>query len=157
MSTEERNKALVQRLYDEVWNIHGDEIPADLIAASFGSSEPSIQWRHFTMGDPGPSGLEALLLELNIYRAAFKELRFTVEHLVASGDLVFATWRVEGLHKTQTVRGRNGYHVARRVVSDGASVSRISDGKIASHKLFWEAAAGHNEFLEALRIQTAGV
>ncbi len=79
----ERNKANLQRLYDEVMNGHRVDAADDLITADRQDHDPNLP-PEFTEGRDGFKRL------FTAFIAAFPDLSFENEHMVAEGDLVAA-------------------------------------------------------------------
>ncbi len=116
----ERNKALVRRFYDEVWNRGNldvaDEVFADdYVRHDFRGTEP----------EPGPAGQKAIAAA---FRAAFPDLRFGVDFLLAEGDLVAGRWTSTGTHDGPWAGVEP---TGRRMRLSGVNVFRFADGKVA--------------------------
>lgn len=121
MSTEE-NMSLLRRFHGEVFS-EGNLAPIDeLCDASWTYHDPSDtsgQWPR------GPQGARQLV---NVYRAAFPDLRFTVEDEIAAGDKVVQRWTVRGTHKGELM----GIPASgKQVVATGITIVRIVNNKIA--------------------------
>lgn len=88
----ERNKANLQRLYDEVMNGHRVDAADDLITVDRPDHDPTFppELRE------GRAGFKKLF---NMLLAAFPDLHFTTEFMIAEGDRVFAFTRVRGTHR----------------------------------------------------------
>src|SRR5206468_12818975 len=84
--SEENNRAIVRRYFEEVWN-KGNLAAADLLVAPNFSLE----------GCGAISGLEAVKLYISSYRALYPKVHFTILSLVAEGDTVVACWVVSGM------------------------------------------------------------
>ena len=82
------NKELVRRFYEEVW-VNGNLEVADEVFA------PDYLRHDFRASDalPGPEGQKKIAAE---FRAAFSDLRFEVELLIADGDYVVGRWTASG-------------------------------------------------------------
>lgn len=91
MSTQ-TTKAVVQRLYDEVLTEGRLDVADELVAPDFVSHDGPAT--HVT-------GPESLKLTGRTLWAAFSDLRFDVEDLVAEGDRVAARWTMRGTHSGQ--------------------------------------------------------
>ena len=112
MSTE-ANKAAIRRYYDEVW--HGGNLDAlDEIVA------PGLLHRQ---GD-AQSGSQKDFIAAT--RARFPDLRFTISHLVAEGDLVAWRWDFRGTDAT----------TGERVTQDGMTLHRFGDGKVVERWMY---------------------
>ncbi|MFN8483315.1 MAG: ester cyclase [Anaerolineae bacterium] len=124
----ERNKQVVRRFYDEVWN-HGRLAAADdLFAPQFRDTDapPDVP--------PGPSGVKEFVA-LNLRR--FSDLHYTLDDLIAEGDLVAAVWTAAGIN-TGDLGHRNGPPLAptgKRVAWRGVTIFRLADGQIAEYHI----------------------
>jgi predicted SnoaL-like aldol condensation-catalyzing enzyme len=118
--SEENNRAIVRRYFEEVWN-RGDLAAADLLVAPNFSLE----------GCGGAiSGLEAVKLYVTSYRALHPSVHFTILSLLAEGDMVAACWAVSGMQTAQCGADEATAHV-QKCYTTGLSVYRIADGQIA--------------------------
>jgi predicted ester cyclase len=90
MSTPEQNKAQFRRTYEEVLNQGDLSIVDELIAPDFlnHAAPPGT--------NRGPSSLRWLATML---RTAFPDLHFTIEELVAEGDIVAGRLTMSGTHE----------------------------------------------------------
>ena len=89
MPTEE-NKALVRRFYEEVWDRGNTEVAFEVFANDY--------VRHdFRASDalPGPAGQKQIADD---FRAAFPDLRVTVDLIVGEEDFVVGRWTATGTH-----------------------------------------------------------
>ena len=113
------NKAIVRRLYEEVWNKRKLELVSDLISPSHALHDNNF---------PGSSvGPEAYRAQMAIYLAAFPDLHFTAEDIVAEKDKVAASWTISGTHKGEIwgVRPTN-----KKISLEGITIHHIANGKI---------------------------
>jgi steroid delta-isomerase-like uncharacterized protein len=88
----ERNKANFQRLYDEVMNGHDVEAADRLITPDRPDHDATFP-AEFTRDREGFKKLFGMLI------AAFPDLKFTTEFMVAEGDMVGAFSSVQGTHR----------------------------------------------------------
>jgi predicted ester cyclase len=103
----ERNKAAVARFFEEVWN-QGDEAAIDrFIAEDAAGNDPRFG-----------VGRESFRRQWRGWRAAFPDLRFDVEELVAEGDSVVSRWTLSGTHRVR-VSGMSLDHLASGVIVSG--------------------------------------
>jgi steroid delta-isomerase-like uncharacterized protein len=89
MSVEE-NKALVRRFYEEVWDKGNTEFAYEVFADDY--------LRHDlrpTQALPGPEGQKRVADD---FRAAFPDLRVTVDLVVGEEDYVVGRWTASGTH-----------------------------------------------------------
>jgi len=88
----ERNKATLQRLYDEVMNGHDVEAADKLITPDRPDHDATFP-PEFTRDREGFKKLFRMLI------GAFPDLRFSTEFMVAEGDMVGAFSSVQGTHR----------------------------------------------------------
>ena len=117
MSTED-NKALVRRFYEEVWDrgnvaFAGEVFAEDYVRHDLRPTSPI----------PGPQGQSKIAAE---FRAAFPDLRVTVDLVFGEGDLVAARWSAQGTH-TGPWGGQEP--TGRAVEFSGVNLWRFRDGK----------------------------
>ena len=126
--TPERNGDVVRRAVEEIWN-QGDLAVADeLFSAGYvnhGGLIPDVV--------PGP---ESIKVGVALQRTAFPDLRVTVEHLMAEGEMVAIRWVARS-------RRRGGTITPSSDVDDGAlggmTFCRFSAGKVAETWTNWDA------------------
>ncbi len=121
-------KAIVRRLYDDVWNKRKLEVVSDLFSASHALRDNN---------SPGSSvGPEAYKIQVAMFLAAFPDLRFTVEDTVAEKDKLVASWMISGTHKGEFmgIRPTN-----KKVSVEGITIHYIADGKIIDSHVSWDA------------------
>jgi len=113
------SKAIVRRLYEDVWNKRKLEIVSDLISPSHAL--------HDNNSSGSAVGPEAYRAQIAIFLAAFPDLRFTVEDTVVEKDKVAASWTISGTHKGEFwgVRPTN-----RKMSLEGITIHHIAHGKI---------------------------
>ena len=123
---EERNKALAKRVFEEVLAGGNWELGTQFYAPDF---------VHHRLNR------DLSLLENNdrakTWRQAFPDLKFTLEQVVAEGDLVSILWTAKGTH-TGTVNGNPG--AGKRTQIRGITLWRIADGKIREE---WSAVGDY--------------
>ena len=112
-------KAIVRRLYDEVWSKRRLEIANQLISPSHALSDS-----HMGGSAVGP---EAYKRAVTQFIAAFPDLRFSVEDVISEKDKVVVSWTISGTHK----REFRGIPATNKKVSfDGITINYVSGGKI---------------------------
>jgi steroid delta-isomerase-like uncharacterized protein len=117
--TTEENKAVARRIYEvvgEFWHTGDADVLDEVIAPDFVHHAPGL-----------PPDLEGFKQVLHMLRAAFPDMRFTVEDLIAEGDKVVdrATW--QGTHQGEMM---GISPTDNSVTVTEMHVSRIADGKI---------------------------
>jgi len=126
MSTE--NKAIVRRLYDEVWNKRKLDIVAQIISPSHALLDP------FASGSQvGPESYRRRVLELT---SSFPDLRFTLDDVIAEKDKVVVLWVISGTHKGDFM---NIPPTGKKVSVEGITIHYIRGGKILDSNARWDA------------------
>ena len=117
--TEAENKALIRRFYEEVWQRGNlgvaDEVFADQYERhDFRTGEPT----------PGPEGQRQIAGE---FRAAFPDLSWQIDFILADGEFVVGRWTASGTH----LGAWAGVEAtAKPMRFSGINVFRVSDGKV---------------------------
>jgi steroid delta-isomerase-like uncharacterized protein len=122
------NKAIVRRLYEEVWNKRRVELVDELVSPSHAMHD-----NHLPDSGVGP---EAYKRNVARYVTGFPDLRFTVEDMVAENDKVAVGWTISGTHKGE-FRGISP--TGRRVLVEGITINQIAGGKIMDSYVSWDA------------------
>ena len=118
MSTEQ-NKSIVRRWVEEGWNKQNTALIDELYQPNF--------YQHET-GPETVNSSEALKQFVAGYLAAFPDLHFTIEDLVAEGDKV--TWRFKATgHNNGSLMGAPASGKA--VTVTGIVIFRLEDSRIA--------------------------
>jgi steroid delta-isomerase-like uncharacterized protein len=112
------HEALVRRWWDEGWN-GGDLDALDEVLAP-------DHVHHWAVG-PDTAGVDAVEGRLGEWRAAFPDLRRTVDDVVVEGERVVARWTAAG---TQQGAYRGTAATGRAVEWRGINLFRISCGRI---------------------------
>jgi predicted ester cyclase len=108
----DRNKALMRRIYDEMWN-GGDPGPAAEIFAR-------------------PEGVERFVKE---FLQSFPDLQHTVEEMIAEGDRVAVRFSARGTHTAQWL---DFAPTGKSILYTGVTLARIAGGKIVEHQTWWD-------------------
>ena len=121
MSTAHRNAALMRRFYAEVFNA-GNMAAADKFIA-----EGFVDYTPF----PGQAGTRAGLKKgFPQWRAAFPDLRFTVNEVIVQGDKAVARWTARGTHRGVFM---GIAPTGKTVQMHGVDIVRIVGGKAVAH------------------------
>ena len=124
----EANKNAVRRLFEEVWNKGNLQVADELFTPNYAHHDPSTP-------DVG-RGPESEKKRATLYRAAFQDLKLTIEDIIAEGETVVARWTCRGSHKGEL----NGIApTGRQFAITGISVARFSGGKMAEGYVNWDA------------------
>ena len=119
-----RNKALVKRFIEEVFNKGNLKVVDEFCA-------PNVVDHSIPPGFPaGRAGIKQLV---TMHRTAFPDLRVTIEDMLSEGDSVVARWSSTGTHRGELM----GIPATGKVVAvTGIGIDRISGDKMVEH---WES------------------
>jgi steroid delta-isomerase-like uncharacterized protein len=130
MSTE-ANKALVRRYYEEIAN--AENVDA---ATSVADSLLSPAFAFYTLNDDqGTHGLQQHKEFLVWHHNAVPDQHWTVEAIVAEGELVATHWRTSG---TQRGEFLGVLPTGRRIALQGMDLFRLADDRIAELRRFFD-------------------
>ncbi|HLM00003.1 MAG TPA: ester cyclase [Pyrinomonadaceae bacterium] len=125
MSVEQENKKIVRRFFEEFWNERKLEIAEEIFAP--GAVTHQLQSGAETAGVP--RGGKAVREHAGEWLRAFPDLRFTVERMIAEGDLVVTYATMRGTHAENWLGIPAG---GKRVGITMAVTHRIDGGKITA-------------------------
>ena len=118
MSAEEKNKALVREFFEEAWGKGHVAAVDEFMAADY------VEHPRPSTLPPGTEGLKQLIAS---YRAAFPDLKSTLEDIFAEGEMVAYRWSVSGTHLGDWLGiPPTGNHVT----ATGITLFRIVLGKV---------------------------
>jgi predicted ester cyclase len=109
-----RNKALMRRIYEEMWN----------------GGDPSLAVQIFAQ----PEGVERFVRQFLI---PFPDLQHTVEGMIAEGDQVAVHFSARGTHSSQWM---DFAPTGKSVQYTGMTLARIAGAKIIEHHTWWDKA-----------------
>ena len=121
------NKAIVRRLYEEVWNKRKLEVVDELISPSHALNDPIVSG-----SQTGPELYKRRVVE---FTASFLDLRFTIEDMIAEKGKVVACWTFSGTHKGEFM---NIPATGRKVSVEGITIHHITNGKILDSYARWD-------------------
>ena len=143
---EQENKALVQRFYEEVWG-KGNVAVADEVFSS-------TYVRHDLRPTDATPGAEGQKQIARAFRAAFPDLRFDVEIVVADGSYVAARWTAAGTTTDACPSARRGDRRAdwpirgelslashRRALREGARETRSARRRRGASARGWRSSS----------------
>lgn len=114
----ERNKAVVHRAVEELFNTGNLDIVEQVFAPDYVDHSPS---------DSELSGLENVKRFVAAWRAAFPDTRSTVEDMIAEGDKVAARWTTRATHRGEFLGVPPTGNV---VTAQWLGIFHLSDGRI---------------------------
>jgi steroid delta-isomerase-like uncharacterized protein len=121
------SKAIVRRLYDEVWNKRRLEVADALISPSHALNDPLASDSQI-----GPKLYKQRVVE---FTNSFPDCRFTIEDMIAEKGKVVACWTISGTHKGEFM----GIPATGRKVSvEGITIHLITNGKILDSYARWD-------------------
>jgi len=124
----EHNKAIVRRLFTELWNNGNLSVADEVFAPNYAHYDPSTP--DFGRGPDSEKKRAAL------YRTAFPDLHLTIEDVIAEGETVMTRWSCRGTHKGDL----NGIApTGKHITITGLTVTRVSNGKIVEGYVNWDA------------------
>jgi steroid delta-isomerase-like uncharacterized protein len=114
----ESNKDIVRRQVEEIWNRGNLDASVEFYAADFVIHGVPAEF---------PKGIEGVKFSVGGLRAAFPDLHFTIDDLIAEGDKVVNRWTWTGTHKAEYFGIPPS---GKKVTSTGISIVRFADGKM---------------------------
>lgn len=127
MSAQE-NKRVVRRLLEEVMSGGKLGLLDELVAADYVDHDPA--------NPPDlPAGREGLKQLVSGYRAAFPDVKMTVEDQIAQGDKVVTRWTARGTHKGDLM-GISA--TGKQVTITGIFIDRVAGGKLVESWANWD-------------------
>jgi predicted ester cyclase len=114
-STPERNKRIVRRVFDECINGKNLALLPELVAPDFVGAQ----------GARGPAAFSSVIEGL---RAAFPDIHYTLEDVIAEGDRVVVRWTWVGTHEHQY---REHKATGKRVKNSAIAIFALEDQKLA--------------------------
>ena len=121
------NKAIVRRLYEEVWNKRKLEVINEIISPSH-----ALQASNIFGSSIGP---EAYKRNALLFFAGYPDLHWTIEDTIAEKDKVVACWTISGTHKGDYL----GVPATNKKVSvEGITIHHITNGKIMDSYVSWD-------------------
>ncbi len=115
----QRNKDVVRRVIEELFNQGDLDVVGDLIAPDYVNHDPNMP-----EDTRGPEGFRDYVAA---YRTAFPDMRMTIKAQVAEGDEVATRWTGTGTHDGNLM---GIPPTGNRVEITGMVLDRLSDGKI---------------------------
>ena len=119
----ENNKRLIIQFFEEVWNKRKLEIADEL----FDSDCHSFQLRSGAPAESAPRGPQIIKDHIGEWLSGFPDLIFTIEQMIAEGDLVSTLLVMDGTH---TGRWQGIPPSGKRINIRMSAIHRIRNGKI---------------------------
>ena len=109
-----KNKFLVRRVYEEMWNQNMDSVATEIFDQ--------------------PAGVQRFMSE---FLSAFPDLQHTIHDMIAEGDRVAVRFSAEGTH---TGRWKDFAPTGISIQYTGVTLARITENKIIEHHTWWDKA-----------------
>jgi steroid delta-isomerase-like uncharacterized protein len=119
------NKAHMRAVIEQGWNGKDPAAFDDRLAPEFVSHTPNGDF----------TGLEGYKQLYQTYVTAFPDCRFTIDHLIAEGDMVSLSYTFVGTH---TGPLQDVPPTGKRVSVPGVAVARIVEGRTAEEHVVWD-------------------
>ena len=127
MGTTERNKVVIGKFLEEVINQNRMDLADDLVVEDFVELDPLPGQRQ---------GREGLKEVLAMMRAAFPDIHWAVEEMVAEGDTVVTRFTWTGTHRGVFL----GVPATGRNVSvKGVVIDQLADGKMSKSRILMDS------------------
>jgi len=123
------NRVIVQALYEEVWNKRKIDLMDVLVSPSHALHGPNPNLSGAAIGP------EAYKRQVLIFTAAYPDLRFTIEDLIAEKEKVVIYWTMSGTHKGEFL---GIPQTNKRISVDGITIHHITNGKIMDSYVSWD-------------------
>jgi steroid delta-isomerase-like uncharacterized protein len=124
----EHNKAIVRRLFAELWNNDNLSVADEIFAPTYTHNDPSTP-------DFG-KGPDSEKRRASLYRNAFPDIHLTIEDVIAEGETVMTRWSCRGTHKGDL----NGIApTGKHITLSGVTIARVSNGKLVEGYVNWDA------------------
>lgn len=109
-----KNKALIHRVYEEMWN----------------KGKPALAAELFTQ----PAGVERFVSQ---FLVSFPDLQHTVEEMITEGDRVAARFSARGTHAGPWMEFAA---TGKSIQYTGVTIARIVGNMITEHHTWWDKA-----------------
>jgi len=127
MSTTENNKAVITRFIEEVINQNRMDRADDLVVEDFVELDPLPGQRQ---------GREGLKEVLGMMQAAFPDIHWVIDEMVAEGDRVVTRFTWTGTHRSAFLGVRA---TGRRVTVKGVVMDQLVDGKMNESRILMDS------------------
>src|ERR1700746_1789285 len=127
MSTTESNKAVAHKFLEEVINQNRMERADDLVVEDFVELDPLPGQRQ---------GREGLKEVLGMMRAAFPDIHWVVEEMVAEGDTVASRFTWTGTHRGEFL---GVPATGRGVAGKGVVMDQLAGGKMSKSRILMDS------------------
>lgn len=120
------NKSVMRRIVEECINKGNFAVCDELVANDYVYHEPTVGEKH------GKDGFKQLI---SMYRAAFPDVRMSIDEQIAEGDYVVTCWTASGTHRGELFGIKP---TGQKCTVRGTLVSRFSNGKLTQDREIWD-------------------
>jgi steroid delta-isomerase-like uncharacterized protein len=124
------NVAASKRIFEEGFNQGNLDVGDELVAPDAVNHDPAEPADMRNLRGPA-----AFKRTVEMYRAAFPDLRITIEDVISDGDRVALRWRSEGTHRGELA---GLAPTGMKVTVTGMSIDRYENGKIVETWSEWD-------------------
>jgi len=121
----EENKETIRRWIEEAWNKGNINLADEIYASNYTAQDINDTNKVLR----GPEGIKQSVIAT---RAAFPDIHFTIDHLIAEGDKVVGAFTIRGTHKGNLV---GIAPTGKSVVFTAVDIWRFKSGKIVERCL----------------------
>ncbi len=122
------NKQLARRVWDEIWNQGKLEAIEELIDPTFEGHDPLM----------GPLQRDAFRNAVKGYRAAFPDLKFEINAIIAEDHFVTTRWTVRATHLGPFLGTESS---GKSAEVTGISLAELRNGRLVSDYTEWDVAS----------------
>ncbi|MGE3799078.1 MAG: ester cyclase [Thermomicrobiales bacterium] len=119
-------KALERRFFDEMLNQGNVDAGDDLFA------EHSVDYAGFPGQGPGRDGFKQAV---RMMHAAFPDIHYTIEDMIAEGDRIATRWTLQGTHRSAFL---GVPPTGKQVSVEGIHILRFEDGMVVECWEVWD-------------------
>jgi steroid delta-isomerase-like uncharacterized protein len=122
-------KETIRRLTESAWNQGDTKVVEQYLTSDWRLHDPTVP-----NAQPGPAQMIEMIKQ---YRAAFPDMKMTIDQLLVEGDYVVARWTSRGTHNG-ALFGAAPSH--RKVTVTGIQIDRFKGDKIVESWVNWDTA-----------------
>jgi hypothetical protein len=125
----EADKALVRRLFEDVWNQGNLEAAGEIVDQHYSSIENQTF--------PSAPGPQIVAADLELYRSLYDGLNFKIQRMFTEVRTIVTIWTASGTSKVETFFDRSGRERPMSLEAEGVSLTEVREGKITAHRFLW--------------------
>ena len=121
------NKAIIRRLYEEVWNKRNLALIDKLMSPSHALYEPNVP--------DSRVGPQAYRATVNRFLSGMPDVCFTIQDMISEKSKVAVVWIMSGTHQGEFI----GVPATNKKVSvEGVTIHQVENGKILDSYASWD-------------------